>query len=81
MLASDKQVTATVRGRPKYYATLRTAVLHHNQLRDQRGSGASAWPSWIIDCEGETYHISYNGRVWCGLPQDWTPLTREVVFP
>jgi hypothetical protein len=57
MIASERQVTVR-RGRmaPQVYATLRTAVLHHNQLRDESGKGASQWPTWFVDCEGETYH-------------------------
>lgn len=79
MIASERQVTVTVRGKAREYASIRTAVLHHNILRDKSGKGASQWVPWIIDCEGQTYHISYNGRVWCGLPSAWLADTVEVL--
>lgn len=78
MTASDREVTVTVRGRARRYASLRTAVLHHNQLRQRSGKGGSQWPTWFVECEGERYYISYNGRVWAGTPQEWTPETTEV---
>lgn len=86
MIAGQKEVVVTVpSGLAKTpadgrrYNTLRTAVLHHNQWRDRTGKGARQWPTWLIECEGERYYISYNGRVWAGAPADWTPETVEVV--
>ena len=81
MIAGDKQVTVTVRGRERHYESLTTAVHHHNDLRDKSGKGASKWPTWLVECEGERYYISYNGRVWAGLPSEWSLDTVEVVVP
>lgn len=80
LYASDKPVLVHVNGRVTIYATIRTAVLHHNALRDKSGKGASEWPTWLVQCEGEQYHISYNGRVWTGLPQNWDLTTAEVTL-
>lgn len=79
--ASDKPVIVTSNGRTRQYANLAVAVLHHNILRDKSGKDASKWSTWTVECEGERYHISYNGLVWQGRPRDWSPETVQVIVP
>ncbi len=71
-------ITAHIGKKVRHYDTLRTAVLDHNTRRDASGKGGRDWMWWKLDHEGETYSISYNGRVWAGVPQEWTPETVEV---
>jgi len=43
--------------------------------RDKSGHGASRTPMPLLyDGAGRLVgHVSYNGRVWAGRPQDWHP--------
>ena len=45
--------------------------------------GASTMPTgWLINDAGEKVgHVSYNGRVWSGKPQDWTMGKKPLYCP
>jgi hypothetical protein len=73
----ETMITARIGTKVRYYDSLRTAVIDHNMKRDASGKGYRRWTLWVLDHEGETLSISYNGRVWRGLPQDWSPETQE----
>ena len=48
--------------------------------RDKSGNGASRTPKClVVDANGNTVaHVSYNGRVWAGNGNDWTPDTTPL---
>jgi hypothetical protein len=50
--------------------------------RDAHGEGASRTPLPIILRNGAEWgHISYNGRVWSHLPNEWSPDDAPVYDP
>ncbi len=58
-------------GRKRYQvASIAEAVAMHNEARDASEHGASKFPRvTIVNSNGTfLYGISYNGRVWSGLP-------------
>lgn len=61
-------------GRKRYQVeSLKQASEMFCTVRDKAGNGASRTPSPLLvdDCGRVVDHISYNGRVWSGMPQDW----------
>lgn len=48
--------------------------------RDRSGLGGSKMPTpRLIDATGKTVgYISYNGRIWPGLPTDWNADKRPI---
>lgn len=56
-------------------ASLQQASQMFEQARDASGRGASTIrPALIVHDDGSTFgYVSYNGRVWPGLPTDWQP--------
>lgn len=53
-------------------ASIEQAVAMHNEARDRAEHGASGMPRvTIVNAQGtHLYGISYNGRVWTGLPSE-----------
>lgn len=51
--------------------------------RDKSGKGASQFPPALLFAgDGQLLgHVSYNGRVWPGLPQSWQPGTAPLFTP
>lgn len=58
-------------------ADLAEATARYQKERDRSGKGGSSFPVGIVN--GGTHHISYNGRVWVGSPQSWTPGQQPVL--
>lgn len=52
-----------------------TASAYYCAKRDKSGKGASQFPPALLyTSEGHLLgHVSYNSRVWPGLPQSWQP--------
>lgn len=46
--------------------SLSHASILFQDLRDASGAGARDWPDGEVTGDGNTYRISYNGRVWLG---------------
>jgi len=49
-------------------------------VRDKAGEGSSRTPTTlIVDEQGRVVgHVTYNGRVWAGLPTEWQVGTRPI---
>lgn len=62
-------------GRKAYaIADLAAASRMVSAARDRSGVGSSRFPAPLIyEGERQVAHVSYNGRVWAGLPMQWTP--------
>ena len=69
-------------GRRRYEAaSLADASRMFCAARDKSGHGASRTPTPLLyDRDGRLIgHVSYNGRVWAGRPQDWQPGAKPLV--
>lgn len=54
------------------------------ELREESGMGSSMMPRLtLVDLEScaTVAHISYNGRVWKGEPEDWNSRTEMLYAP
>lgn len=54
------------------------------ELRDENNLGASSMPRLtLVDIEScsTVAHISYNGKIWKGEPEAWTPRTELLYAP
>lgn len=70
-------------GRRRYpVASLEAASRMFCAARDRAATGASETPTALLISGGEVVaHVSYNGRVWPGLPQDWKPGVKPLLEP
>lgn len=62
-------------------ASLQQASEMWERARDASGLGASqiGGHALIVNESGATVaHVSYNGRVWAGLPSGWTPESTPI---
>lgn len=75
----------TVRiGRKRFpLASLAQASEAFCATRDAAGTGASKTPTPIIeDAYGRTVaYVSYNGRVWSGIPSEWHSGSKPLYCP
>lgn len=69
--------TAQVKRKTISAATLSELSAQYGLLRDKSGQGASRFPDAIVFEDGRQIgYISYNGRIWEGTSQEWSPNTR-----
>lgn len=71
----------TIRIGRKAYAVADLATASHmvSAARDKAGIGCSRFtPPLIFEGERQVGHVSYNGRVWPGLPTQWKPGDRPI---
>lgn len=60
-------ITAICGKTVRRYESFSACVAHHDMLRDASGKGASTWPEWKLEREGELFRISYNGKLWARI--------------
>lgn len=60
--------------------SLQSASLMYQQMRDSSGEGHSTFPSGTVVCpdSGDTWRVSYNGRVWRKVAGKWAILAEAT---
>lgn len=58
-------------------------AVHDGLMRAGYYTGASRFsPTTLMDAKRKVVaYVSYNGRVWAGKPNDWTPKTEPIYEP
>lgn len=64
--------------KPAPFASLESTSAAYVAMRDRKGWTMRNAPECaILDDQGQPVaHVSYNGRIWAGMPRDWHPDTQ-----
>lgn len=68
---------------PTLVRTIENASEVFCALRDRLEAGSAEISEALIRDEGGVIvaHVSYNGRVWWGTPEGWTPDAKPILIP